>query len=103
MTTTNTDHADLPVPTGLQLTALDPDFRENPYPILAELREQYPELTLEVAFENAGLITAAIDSVLQNLMLGSVLAFAVLATILTALIFGLTPAQVAGHVHHRFA
>ncbi len=29
-------------PTGLRLTALDPDFRENPYPILARLRESEP-------------------------------------------------------------
>jgi len=29
-------------PTGLALTALDPDFREDPYPILAELREREP-------------------------------------------------------------
>ena len=29
-------------PTGLALTALDPGFRENPYPILAELREREP-------------------------------------------------------------
>ncbi len=31
-----------PVPTGLQLTVLDPDFRADPYPILAELREREP-------------------------------------------------------------
>ena len=30
------------IPTGLQLTPLDPDFRENPYPILARLREHDP-------------------------------------------------------------
>jgi len=30
------------LPTGVQLTALDPQFRENPYPILAELREHDP-------------------------------------------------------------
>ncbi len=29
-------------PTGLRLTALDADFRENPYPILAHLRETEP-------------------------------------------------------------
>ena len=29
-------------PTGLGLTALDPDFGEDPYPILAELRESEP-------------------------------------------------------------
>ena len=27
-------------PTGIQLTALDPAFREDPYPILEELRER---------------------------------------------------------------
>jgi cytochrome P450 len=31
-----------PIPTGLRLTNLDADFRENPYPILAELREREP-------------------------------------------------------------
>lgn len=31
-----------PVPTGVQLTVLDPAFREDPYPILAELREREP-------------------------------------------------------------
>ena len=30
------------LPTGVQLTALDPAFREDPYPILAELREHEP-------------------------------------------------------------
>jgi hypothetical protein len=30
------------VPTGIQLTALDPRFREDPYPVLAELRAQEP-------------------------------------------------------------
>ncbi len=30
------------LPTGIQLTTLDPQFRENPYPILAELRESEP-------------------------------------------------------------
>jgi hypothetical protein len=30
------------IPTGLQLTPLDPSFRENPYPILALLREHDP-------------------------------------------------------------
>jgi cytochrome P450 len=29
-------------PTGLGLTALDPDFREDPYPVLAELRDREP-------------------------------------------------------------
>ncbi|MGI9591536.1 MAG: cytochrome P450 [Myxococcota bacterium] len=31
-----------PVPTGIQLTALDPVFREDPYPVLALLREREP-------------------------------------------------------------
>jgi cytochrome P450 len=30
------------IPTGLQLTALDETFRENPYPVLAELRAREP-------------------------------------------------------------
>ena len=30
------------VPTGIQLTALDPAFQEDPYPILAKLRELEP-------------------------------------------------------------
>ena len=33
---------DSPVPTGIHLTHFDPAFRENPYPILAELRERDP-------------------------------------------------------------
>lgn len=35
-------HQSSPLPTGIQLMALDPLFRENPYPILAELRERDP-------------------------------------------------------------
>jgi len=31
-----------PLPTGVQLTALDPRFRDDPYPVLAELREREP-------------------------------------------------------------
>lgn len=31
-----------PLPTGIQLMALDPLFREDPYPILADLRERDP-------------------------------------------------------------
>ena len=31
-----------PIPTGVQLTALDPAFRDDPYPILALLREREP-------------------------------------------------------------
>lgn len=34
--------APVPLPTGLELTALDPHFREDPYPILAELRRRDP-------------------------------------------------------------
>jgi cytochrome P450 len=30
------------LPTGIQLTALDTEFREDPYPVLAELREHDP-------------------------------------------------------------
>lgn len=33
---------DAPVPTGRALTALDPRFREDPYPVLAELRRREP-------------------------------------------------------------
>ena len=33
---------DEPLPTGLQLTYLDKDFRENPYPALARLRAEAP-------------------------------------------------------------
>jgi hypothetical protein len=40
-------------PTGLALTPLDPNFRENPYPILAALREHkivipFPQRDLHV-------------------------------------------------------
>lgn len=31
-----------PIPTGMQLTPLDPAFRDDPYPILADLRERDP-------------------------------------------------------------
>ena len=31
-----------PIPTGIQLMAIDPAFREDPYPILAELRRRDP-------------------------------------------------------------
>lgn len=30
------------VPTGVELTALDPAFRTDPYPVLARLRERDP-------------------------------------------------------------
>ena len=33
---------DSPIPTGVRLTHFDPEFRKNPYPILAELRERDP-------------------------------------------------------------
>jgi len=45
---------------------------------LEELRAQYPELTLEIAFENASFISEAIASVVQNIAIGSVLAFGIL-------------------------
>ncbi|NKB88263.1 MAG: hypothetical protein GKS06_08590 [Acidobacteria bacterium] len=45
---------------------------------LAELRAQYPELTLEIAFENASFISEAIQSVVQNIGLGSIFAFGIL-------------------------
>ncbi len=45
---------------------------------LDELRAQYPALTIALAFENASFISEAIDSVVQNISLGGVLAFAVL-------------------------
>jgi cytochrome P450 len=35
-------NATLPLPTGIGLTALDPLFREDPYPILARLRAEAP-------------------------------------------------------------
>jgi len=45
---------------------------------LDELRAQYPELTLEIAFENASFISEAIDSVVQNIAIGSIFAFGIL-------------------------
>ncbi len=45
---------------------------------LQELREQYPELPIEVAFENAGFISGAIESVVQNMAVGGLFAFGVL-------------------------
>jgi cytochrome P450 len=47
MTSTNIEPAppaqdDQSLPTGVQLTPLDAAFRENPYPLLEELREQDP-------------------------------------------------------------
>ena len=45
---------------------------------LQELRSEYAELTLEVAFENASFISEAIESVVQNILLGAIFAFAVL-------------------------
>lgn len=45
---------------------------------LGELRDQYPELTIAVAFENASFISQAVDSVVQNIALGSLFALAVL-------------------------
>ena len=45
---------------------------------LDELRGEYPELTLAVAFENASFIQEAIDSVVQNILIGGLIAFSVL-------------------------
>ncbi len=45
---------------------------------LDELRAEYPELTVVVAFENASFIREAIDSVVQNIALGGLIAFSVL-------------------------
>ena len=42
MTSDDLDSHDSPLPTGIQLMALDPTFREDPYPILARLRELDP-------------------------------------------------------------
>ena len=33
---------DSPIPTGVRLTHFDPEFRKNPYPIFAELRQRDP-------------------------------------------------------------
>ncbi|MGD8329328.1 MAG: efflux RND transporter permease subunit, partial [Acidobacteriota bacterium] len=45
---------------------------------LDELRAQYPDLTVALAFENASFISQSIDSVVQNILIGGALAFAVL-------------------------
>jgi HAE1 family hydrophobic/amphiphilic exporter-1 len=45
---------------------------------LAELRQQYPEVKLEVATSQAGFVSDAISNVVQNLVQGAVLAFLVL-------------------------
>jgi len=45
---------------------------------LDELRGEYPELTLAVAFENASFIQEAIDSVVQNILIGGLIAFSIL-------------------------
>lgn len=46
--------------------------------VLEELREEYPEVQLEVAMSQAGFISDAIDSVVDALIEGGVLAFLVL-------------------------
>lgn len=46
--------------------------------VLRQLRAQYPEITLQVASNQAGFIRQAISSVVQNLLQGGVLAFLVL-------------------------
>ncbi len=45
---------------------------------LDELRAQYPELTIALAFENASFIRDAIDSVVQNITVGGLFALAIL-------------------------
>ena len=45
---------------------------------LDELRAQYPELTIALAFENASFISDAIDSVVQNITVGGFFALAIL-------------------------
>jgi HAE1 family hydrophobic/amphiphilic exporter-1 len=45
---------------------------------LDELRGEHPDLTIAVAFENASFIREAIDSVVQNIALGGLIAFSVL-------------------------
>jgi len=45
---------------------------------LNELRDQYPTLTIALAFENASFIREAIDSVVQNITIGGLLALAIL-------------------------
>ena len=45
---------------------------------LGELRAEYPALTIETAFENASFIRQSIDSVVQNISIGGLFAFAVL-------------------------
>ncbi|MHB1222618.1 MAG: efflux RND transporter permease subunit [Gemmatimonadaceae bacterium] len=46
--------------------------------VLAQLREQYPELRLAVATSQAGFISDAITNVVQEVILGGILAFLVL-------------------------
>lgn len=46
--------------------------------ILEQLRRDYPEVTLDVASSQAGFISAAIDNVVQDLIIGGVLAFLIL-------------------------
>ncbi|HEX5521609.1 MAG TPA: efflux RND transporter permease subunit, partial [Longimicrobiaceae bacterium] len=46
--------------------------------VLEELRAQYPALSIDVAMSQAGFVRAAIDSVVENLIQGALLAFLVL-------------------------
>lgn len=46
--------------------------------VMQQLRRDYPEVTLDVASSQAGFISAAIDNVVQNLIIGGVLAFLIL-------------------------
>jgi HAE1 family hydrophobic/amphiphilic exporter-1 len=46
--------------------------------VMSELRNDYPDVTLEVAMSQAGFISNSISNLVQNLILGGVLAFLVL-------------------------
>jgi cytochrome P450 len=63
--------ADRPIPTGLKLTNLDPDFRENPYPILAELRVREPVHHDEVLGRYVLTTHEDVSSILRDLELWS--------------------------------
>lgn len=69
--------ASLPVPTGIALTPLDALFRDDPYPVLAELREREPihhdvdfERWIFTRHEAAETINALLDR-FKNLEFGS--------------------------------
>ncbi len=63
---TDKTKSDAPLPSGLQLTALDPDFRENPHAILKRLRETSP-VYHDQAMERYIVTTEAlVDEVLRD-------------------------------------